>query len=96
MLFRSELIRQERLVVTAEFGVSAPKTKELREKLAALGFTTGLVVVEAFDMNLWLAARNLPNVDVLEAQLIDPVSLVGADKVIITAGALKSVEEKLK
>jgi large subunit ribosomal protein L4 len=92
----SELIRQERLVVTAEFGVSAPKTKELREKLAALGFTTGLVVVEAFDMNLWLAARNLPNVDVLEAQLIDPVSLVGADKVIITAGALKSVEEKLK
>lgn len=92
----SELLRQERLVVTSEFGVTAPKTRELREKLAKLGFTSGLVIVEAFDMNLWLAARNMPNVDVLEARLIDPVSLIGADKVIITAGALKSVEEKLK
>jgi large subunit ribosomal protein L4 len=92
----SELLRQERLVVTPEFGLTAPKTKELREKLAKLEFTTGLIIVEAFDMNLWLAARNLPNVDVLEAQLIDPVSLVGADKVIITAAALKSVEERLK
>ena len=76
--------------------MSAPKTKELREKLEKLGFATGLIVVEAFDMKLWLAARNLPGVDVLEAQLIDPVSLVGADKVVITAAALKIVEERLK
>ena len=92
----SELLRSERLVVAAELGLSAPKTKELREKLAKLDFTTGLIVVEAFDMNLWLAARNLPGVDVLEAQLIDPVSLVGAGKVVITAAALKIVEERLK
>jgi large subunit ribosomal protein L4 len=92
----SELLRNERLVVAAELGLSAPKTKELREKLAKLDFTTGLIVVEAFDMNLWLAARNLPGVDVLEAQLIDPVSLVGAGKVVITAAALKIVEERLK
>src|SRR6187549_747471 len=51
----SELLRQERLLVTQEFGVGAPKTKELKTKLAELGFTTGLIVVEAFDMNLWLA-----------------------------------------
>jgi large subunit ribosomal protein L4 len=92
----SELLRNERLVVAAELGLSAPKTKELRGKLQQLDFTTGLIVVEAFDMNLWLAARNLPNVDVLEAQLIDPVSLVGADKVVMTAAALKIVEERLK
>ena len=92
----SELLRQERLVVTPEFGVTAPKTKELREKLAKLEFAKGLIIVEAFDMNLWLAARNMPGINVLEAQLIDPVSLVGADKVIITAGALKSIEERLK
>jgi large subunit ribosomal protein L4 len=92
----SELLRQDRVVVADEFGVTAPKTKELKGKLDKLGFVTGLILVEGFDANLWLAARNLPNVDVLEAQLIDPVSLVGADKVIITAGALKSVEEKLK
>jgi large subunit ribosomal protein L4 len=92
----SELIRQERLVVTSELALSAAKTKELKGKLDKLEFATGLIVVEAFDMKLWLAARNLPKVDVLEAQLIDPVSLVGADKVVITAAALKIVEERLK
>ena len=92
----SELLRQERLVVTSELGVSAAKTKELRGKLEKLGFTKGLVIVEAFDMKLWLAARNLPNVDVLEAQLIDPVSLVGADKVVVTAAALKIIEERVR
>jgi large subunit ribosomal protein L4 len=92
----SELLRQERLVVTPELAVSAPKTKELKGKLDKLGFATGLVIVEAFDMKLWLAARNLTGVDVLEAQLIDPVSLVGADKVVVTAAALKIVEERLK
>jgi large subunit ribosomal protein L4 len=92
----SELLRQERLIVTPELGVSAAKTKELRGTLDKLGFTTGLIVVEAFDMKLWLAARNMPRVDVLEAQLIDPVSLVGADKLVITAAALKILEERLK
>jgi large subunit ribosomal protein L4 len=92
----SELLRQERLIVTAELGLAAAKTKELREKLEKLEFTRGLIIVEAFDMKLWLAARNMPNIDVLEAQLIDPVSLVGADKVVITAAALKIIEERLK
>jgi len=92
----SELLRQDRLLVTSELAPSEPKTKELKGRLDELGFATGLIVVEAFDMKLWLAARNLPNVTVLEAQLIDPVSLVGADKVVITAAALKIVEERLK
>jgi large subunit ribosomal protein L4 len=92
----SELLRQERLIVTPELQVSAAKTKELRGKLEKLGFAKGLVVVEAFDMKLWLAARNLPNVDVLEAQLIDPVSLVGADKIVVTAAALKIIEERVR
>jgi len=92
----SELLRQERLIVTPELAMSAPKTKELRGKLEKLGFAKGLVVVEAFDMKLWLAARNLPNVDVLEAQLIDPVSLVGADKIVVTAAALKIIEERVR
>jgi large subunit ribosomal protein L4 len=92
----SELLRQERLIVTPELGLSAAKTKELRSKLEKLGFTTGLVIVEAFDMKLWLAARNLPGVDVLEAQLVDPVSLVGADHIVVTAAALKIIEERVK
>jgi large subunit ribosomal protein L4 len=92
----SELLRQERLIVTPELQISAAKTKELRGKLEKLGFTTGLVIVEAFDMKLWLAARNLPGIDVLEAQLIDPVSLVGADHIVVTAAALKIIEERVR
>jgi large subunit ribosomal protein L4 len=92
----SELLRQERLIVTPELAVSAAKTKELRGKLEKLGFAKGLIIVEAFDMKLWLAARNLPGVDVLEAQLIDPVSLVGADQILVTAAALKIVEERVR
>ena len=92
----SELVRQERLLVTPELALSAPKTKELRGQLEKLDFKRGLIVVEAFDMKLWLAARNLVGVDVLEAQLIDPVSLVGADKVVVTAAALKIIEERVR
>jgi large subunit ribosomal protein L4 len=92
----SELYRQERLLVTAEFAVSAPKTKELRSKLVDLGLERGLIVVEAFDEKLWLAARNLPHVEVLEAAAVNPLSLVGADKVLMTAAAAKILEERLQ
>jgi large subunit ribosomal protein L4 len=92
----SQLLRQDRVVVTEEFGVSAPKTKELKGKLDKLGFVKGLILVEGFDANLWLAARNLPHVVVEEAQFVDPVVLVAADKVVASAAALKIIEERLK
>jgi large subunit ribosomal protein L4 len=91
----SELLRQERLLLTAEIKVSAPKTKELKARLAELGVQDCLIVVEAFDENLWLAARNLPNVFCLDASGVDPLSLVGSDKVVMTAAAAKLLEERL-
>jgi large subunit ribosomal protein L4 len=91
----SELLRTERLMLVEEFAVGAPKTKEIRTKLAELGIERGLVVVEAFDENLWLATRNLPNVFCLEAAEIDPLSLVGSDRVVMTAAAAKLIEERL-
>ena len=92
----SELVRQERLIVAQELGVSAAKTKELRGKLEGLGFAGGLVIVDAFDRNLWLAARNLPHVEVVEAKTVDPATLVGAGQVVATAAALKIIEERLQ
>jgi large subunit ribosomal protein L4 len=92
----SELVRQERLIVAETLGVSAAKTKELRIKLEGLGVAAGLVIVDAFDRNLWLAARNLPGVEVVEAKTVDPVALVGAAKVVATAAALKIIEERLQ
>ncbi|HEB97653.1 MAG TPA: 50S ribosomal protein L4 [Sedimenticola thiotaurini] len=91
----SELVRQERLVTVPELSVSAPKTKELLGKLKDLGLDEVLIVVDQPDENLYLAARNLFRVDVCDVNEVDPVSLVGFDKVLMSAGAVKKLEERL-
>jgi len=91
----SELVRQDRLVAVDDFGVTAPKTKELAAKLADLGLQKVLIVMDDPDDNLYLAARNLPGVAVCDAGSADPVSLVGFDKVLMSKGALEKIEERL-
>lgn len=91
----SELVRQERLIVVEDFAVDAPKTKALVSKLGGLGLNDVLIVTEAVDENLYLAARNLPHVDVRDAQGSDPVSLIAYDKVLVTVSAVKKFEELL-
>ncbi len=91
----SELVRQERLVVVDEFDVPAPKTKKLVAKLNELELKNVLIVTEEVTENLYLSARNLPHVDVRDAQGVDPVSLIAHDKVVVTVGALKKLEEAL-
>ena len=91
----AELVRQDRLVVVDDFAVAAPKTKELAGKLAGLGLNDVLIVSESVDQNLYLAARNLPHVDVRDVQGSDPVSLIAYDKVLITVSAVKKFEELL-
>ena len=91
----SELVRQERLVAVESIGVDAPKTKELAGKLAELGLDKVLIVTDAADDNLYLAARNLPGVAVCDVASADPVSLVGFDKVLMTTAALGKIEERL-
>jgi large subunit ribosomal protein L4 len=91
----SELVRQERLIVVDNFSVEAPKTKALVAKLKELELTDALIVTGELDENLFLAARNLYKVDVRDAKAIDPVSLIAFDKVVMTADAVKQVEEML-
>jgi large subunit ribosomal protein L4 len=91
----SELIRQDRLVACESFSVDAPKTKGLLEALKKLALTNVLIVSDEVDENLYLAARNLKDVDVRDVQGVDPVSLLSHDKVLITVGALKRLEEAL-
>lgn len=93
----SELIRMDRLSVVENFTVDSPKTKDLLNQLAQLKIDTNvLIITEALEENLYLAARNLIAVDVRDVIAVDPVSLVGADKVLITVAALKEFEELLK
>ena len=91
----SELLRQERLIPVSEFAVSAPKTKELVGLLSKVEASEVLIVANEPDENLYLAARNLPNVDVCSVEEVDPASLVGFDKVLMTAEAVAKFEERL-
>ena len=91
----SELVRQERLVAIEEFSVEAPKTKQVAAKLKELNLEKVLIVTEEVDETLYLAARNLPHVDVVDVAAADPVSLVAFDKVLVTVSALRKFEEKL-
>jgi len=88
----SELVRQERLIVVNDFSVETPKTKELVAKLKGLELKDVLIVTKEVDENLFLSARNLYKVDVRDVAAIDPVSLVGFEKVLITADAVKEIE----
>lgn len=92
----SELVRQGRLVVVDAIDVDAPKTKLVASMLNGMGLKgVTLLVPEVVSENLYLAARNLGAVGVLDPGALDPVSLVGSDQVVITVGALKMVEEWL-
>ena len=91
----SELIREERLVILAEFAVSEPKTRELVAKLEGLDLHDVLIVVESIDRNLELASRNLPWVDVRVARTVDPVSLIFRDSVAMTVDAARTIEKRL-
>jgi large subunit ribosomal protein L4 len=92
----SELVRQDRLVITDAISLEAPKTKLLLTQLKSLALDDVLIIVEALDEKLFLAARNLPHVEVLAASAVNPVSLASHEKVLATVGAVKLLEERLQ
>jgi large subunit ribosomal protein L4 len=91
----SELVRQDRLVTVDSFSVEAPKTKDLVAKLRAMGLQDVLIVTSGEEENLNLAARNLYSVGVCTADQLDPVSMIGFGKLLITGDAVKRLEERL-
>ncbi|MCC7329191.1 MAG: 50S ribosomal protein L4 [Gammaproteobacteria bacterium] len=91
----SELVRGDRLLVVDSLVLDQPRTRELAARLKGLGLERVLIVVDKHDEKLCLAARNIPDVDVLTAAEVDPMSLVRFDKVLATAAAVRGIEERL-
>jgi large subunit ribosomal protein L4 len=91
----SELVRQDRLIVVEKFGVETPKTKELVGKLKDYDLKDVLIITSEVEENLFLSARNLYKVDVRDVAGLDPVSLIAFEKVLVTADAVKQIEEML-
>lgn len=91
----SKLASEGRLSVVDSMSMAAPKTKELANKLKGMGLGRVMIVTDSLDDNLWMSSRNLPNVLVVEARHIDPVSMVHFGNVLMTKNAVKMVEEML-
>jgi large subunit ribosomal protein L4 len=95
----SELIRQERLMIVDSFTLEAPKTKQMIAKMQEMNLSGNvLIVTDSVNENLYLAARNVPHVAILDAHAaaMDPVTLIRAEKVVMTEAAIKELEELLK
>ena len=91
----SELVRQKRFICVDEFDVTESKTKLVKDKLDKLGLKEVLIITEGLSENLYLGVRNIPKVDVMDTNEIDPYSLIGFEKVLITQTAVEKVEEWL-
>ncbi len=91
----SELNRLGRMKVVESFDLDSHKTQGLVAKLAEFEGKRPLIVTEVGSEALYLAARNLPYVEVRDVQGLDPVALVGADYVVVTVDAVKKIEEWL-
>jgi len=89
----SQLVRSQRLFVVENFVIDAPKTKLMAEKMRELQVTSMLLITDDLNDNLYLAARNLPNVQVVEPRQADPLSLIHYDRVLLTRGAVAKLEE---
>lgn len=92
----SELLRQDRLIIVEGIDVPRAKTRDLLDKLKSFGLEEALIVTGEWDSNLYLSARNLSRFDVREAPNVDPVSLMRFEKVVMTVGAIRKLEEVLK
>ena len=89
----SELVRQNRLVAIEKPVLEKPKTKEIANFLNEFSLSKVLIITDELDINLYLSARNIPNVDVITAREINPVNLLKPQKVAVTSEALKQIEE---
>tara|TARA_B100001564_G_scaffold199114_1_gene167345 strand:+ start:978 stop:1592 length:615 start_codon:yes stop_codon:yes gene_type:complete len=89
----SELLRQGRLVAIEKPVLEKPKTKEIANFLKEFSLSKVLIITDELDVNLYLSARNIPNVDIIAVREINPVNLLKAQKVAVTADAFKKIEE---
>lgn len=91
----SELVRQERFILIDKLGVTEPRTRQMQARLEELGVNDALVLTDGLDSAVYLAARNIPNIQVMDISIVDPVSLIQQDKVVIDEAALRKLEERL-
>ena len=89
----SQLVRDNRLLIIDSFTIEQPKTKELSAKIKNLGLDEVMIITDKIDKNLYLSARNIPRLKVIEASQADPYNLLRYEKILVTAEGMKRIEE---
>ena len=85
------------LIILDQAAIDDPKTAALRADLAALGLTNALIIAGAeVDANLKLAARNIPNVDVLPDAGLNVYDVLRRDKLVLTKGAVDAIRARFE
>ncbi|MCR9192892.1 MAG: 50S ribosomal protein L4 [Gammaproteobacteria bacterium] len=92
----SELNRTGRLVVLNEFECVTHKTKDFLSKMQAMDVNNALIVTQDLKEQAYLASRNLIDYEICDTEELDPVLLLCYDKVLVTADAITSLEERLQ
>jgi large subunit ribosomal protein L4 len=83
--------------VVDEAALAAPKTKDLADRFGKLGLANVLVIDGAeVNMNFALAARNIPNVDVLPVQGINVYDILRRETLVLTKAAVEALEARFK
>jgi large subunit ribosomal protein L4 len=83
------------LIVVDTIAQAAPKTAALRTAFGKLAWLNALIIDGAtVDANFAMAARNIPNIDVLPVQGINVVDVLRRDKLVLTRAALAAIEAR--
>ena len=91
----SSFAGNNKLSLTKELILKNPKTKELLELLKKIDFSQGLIIVNELNSNLELASRNIPYVEIIEVNFIDPIKLLRHESILISEDSLPKLEELL-
>ena len=89
----SSLAENNKIFLSKDISIENPKTKELLKLLEKIKFNSGLIIVNDLSSNLELAARNIPHIEVTDANFINPIKLLKHDAVLIAEGCLPKLEE---
>jgi large subunit ribosomal protein L4 len=93
----SEQVRQGAVSVLDDMRLDAPRTRQVADMLKRLEVTgPALIVVDGVDRNLYLAARNLPRVEVADAQDLHTYQVLRYPRILITQAGLAKLEARLR
>ena len=88
----SELVRNKKMICVDDFNVTEPKTKAFISEINKLKIDNMLLIVHEEKINVFLAGRNLPNIEIVSPLGVNPYNLMKHDNVVIDSKVIDKVQ----